>query len=495
MSMRPNRFSVVLAVAVVSACTVGPDYQRPPVVVPASYKEEGWKVGEPRDAIDRGAWWSIYDDPVLDGLERQIDVSSQTLRASEAAYRQAQAIVAEARAQFFPTVDATASATRSGTGGRSVSTGGNGARTLYDLNTTASWDLDLWGRIHRLVEGDIASAQASAADLASARLSVQAALATDYFSLRIDDELKRLLDDTVVSFTRSLTITQNQYRVGVAAASDVALARAQVQGTQAQAINVGVQRAQLEHAIAVLVGKPAPDFSIAIAPRLATRVPSIPPGMPSTLLERRPDIAAAERLMASANAQIGVAVAAFYPDLTLSASFGFQGFNFGSLLQAANKVWSVGPQLAETVFDGGLRTAQVEQFRAAYDQTVANHRQTVLLGFQQVEDELAALRILVQQAEVQDQAVKSAQEAERLILNQYLAGTVAYTSVVTVQVTALADEENALTIYQNRLTASVALINALGGGWNSSQLPSDTQVKAGGMRDAGTEAAATAAIP
>ena len=492
--MRPNRLSAIVAVALVSACTVGPDYQRPPVVVPASYKEEGWKIGEPRDAIDRGAWWSIYEDPVLDELERQIDVSSQTLRASEAAYRQAQAIVAEARAQYFPTVDTTLSATRSGTGGRTtISTGAN--KTLYDLNATASWDLDLWGRIHRLVEGDIASAQASAADLASARLSVQAALATDYFSLRIDDELKRLLDDTVVSFTRSLTITQNQYRVGVAAASDVALARAQVQGTQAQAINVGVQRAQLEHAIAVLVGKPAPDFSIAVAPRLATRVPSIPPGMPSTLLERRPDIAAAERLMASANAQIGVAVAAFYPDLTLSASFGYQGFNFGSLIQAANKVWSVGPQLAETVFDGGLRTAQVEQFRAAYDQTVANYRQTVLVGFQQVEDELAALRILVQQAEVQDQAVKSAQEAERLILNQYLAGTVAYTSVVTVQVTALADEESSLTIYQNRLTASVALINALGGGWDSSQLPSDTQVKAGGMRDAGTEAAATAAIP
>jgi NodT family efflux transporter outer membrane factor (OMF) lipoprotein len=493
MSMRPNRFSAIVAVALVSACTVGPDYQRPPVVVPASYKEEGWKVGEPRDAIDRGAWWSIYDDPVLDGLERQIDISSQTLKASEAAYRQAQAIVAQARSQYFPTVDATLSATRSGTGGRSISASTN--KTLYDLNATASWDLDLWGRIHRLVEGDIANAQVSAADLASTRLSVQAALATDYFSLRIADEQKRLLDDTVVSFTRSFQIAQNQYRVGVAAASDVALARAQVQSTQAQSINVGVLRAQLEHAIAVLVGQPASDFSIATVLPLRTRVPAIPPGMPSTLLERRPDIAAAERLMAAANAQIGVAVAAYYPNLTLSASFGFQGFNFGSLIQAANKVWSVGPQLAETVFDGGLRDAQVEQFRAAYDQNVANYRQTVLVGFQQVEDELAALRILVQQAELQDQAVKSAQEAERLTLNQYLAGTVAYTSVVTVQVTALADEQTALSIYQSRLNASVALINALGGGWDVSQLPTDAQVKNGGMRDAGTEATVTVAVP
>ncbi|MBV8653147.1 MAG: efflux transporter outer membrane subunit, partial [Alphaproteobacteria bacterium] len=307
---------------------------------------------------------------------------------------------AEARAQYFPTATGTFTATRSGNGGGTGSRASGGGQTLYNLNATASWDLDVWGRIHRLVESDIASAQASAADLASARLSAQAALATDYFNLRIADELKRLLDDETESFNRSLTIAQNQYKVGVAAQSDVALARAQVQGTQSSAINVGVQRAQLEHAIAVLIGKPASDFSIAVAQPLATSIPSIPPGMPSTLLERRPDIAAAERLMASANAQIGVAVAAYYPDLTLSASFGYEAFNLGSLIEAANKVWSVGPQLAETLYDGGLREAQVAGARAAYDQNVANYRQTVLVGFQQVEDELASLRILADQSVV-----------------------------------------------------------------------------------------------
>lgn len=482
-SVRLKGFVTLVAVAFIAACTVGPDYQRPPVVIPASYKEDGWKVGEPRDAVNRGAWWSIYDDPVLDDLERQIDISNETLKASEAAYREAQAIVAQARSNYFPTVAGTASAQRSGSGGGTTrGVGSGGGKTLYSVDATASWDLDIWGRIRRLVESDVASAQATAADLASARLSAQAALATDYFSLRAADEQKRLLDTTALGFGRSLEIARNQYAVGVAAASDVALAQAQVQSTQAQAINVGVLRAQLEHAIAVLIGKPAADFSLAAAP-LTTRVPSIPPGVPSALLERRPDIAAAERLMASSNAQIGVAVAAFYPDLTLSASYAYQGFDFGSLLQAANRVWAVGPQLAQTLFDGGFRSAQVAQASAIYDQDVANYRQTVLVGFQQVEDQLAALRILAQQAEIEDAAVKSAQEAERLTLNQYRAGTVAYTSVVTVQVTALANEESALAIYQNRLTASVALITALGGGWDASQLPTDVQVKRGGPHD------------
>jgi NodT family efflux transporter outer membrane factor (OMF) lipoprotein len=473
----------VACLAILADCTVGPDYQRPAVVVPADYKEDGWKIGEPRDAINRGAWWQIYDDPLLDELEREIDISNQTLKAAEGAFRQSQAIVAGARAGYYPTVTATFSATRSGNGGGagngSLRGGGSGGgQTLYDLSAAASWDIDLWGRVRRLVEGDVASAQASAADLASARLSAQAALATDYFNLRFADEQKRLLDAEVDNFARALQITRNQYNVGVAGASDVALANAQVEGTRSQSIAVGTTRAQLEHAIAVLIGKAPAEFAIPPI-ELKTALPAIPPEVPSALLERRPDIAAAERLMASSNAQIGVATAAFYPDLTLSASFGFTGFNLGSLIQAANKVWSVGPQLAQTVFDGGLRTAQVDQARAVYDQDVANYRQIVLVAFQQVEDALADLRVLATQQDVLAVAVKSAQQAEHQILNQYLAGTVAYTSVITVQQTALADELTELAIRQNRFSASVALINALGGGWDAAELPTRDQIEDG----------------
>ncbi len=480
--------AVLAALVLLTACTVGPDYQRPPAPVPAAFKWQGWKVGEPQDAANRGDWWSIYDDPVLDGLMKQIDVSNQTLRAAEAAYRQARAIVAQARSGYFPTVTVTASGTRSGqgTGNRSLSTttggltssGGrfSGSRSQIDLTADASWTVDLWGRIRRLVESDVANAQASAADIAAARLSAQAALATDYFQLRAADEQKRLLDSAVVAFTQSLQITRNQYAVGVAGQADVVTAETQVEQTRSQAIAVGVQRALLENAIAVLIGKPPAEFSIAPA-AMATRVPVAPAGVPSALLERRPDIAAAERLMAASNAQIGAAEAAYYPDLTLSASYGFASSSLAKLLRASNSFWSVGPQLAQTVFDAGLRSAQVEQARAVYDQDVANYRQTVLTAFQQVEDELATLQILAQQAEVQANTVRLAREAERLTLNQYQAGTVAYTAVITAQTTALNNEEAALTILQNRLVASVALIQALGGGWAAEQLPTAAQVK------------------
>jgi NodT family efflux transporter outer membrane factor (OMF) lipoprotein len=471
--------------ATLTACTVGPDYQRPPAIVPASFKEDGWKIGEPKDTINRGAWWSVYDDPVLDRLEREIDISNQTLKASEAAYRQSRALVSEARAGLFPTVTGTGAADRSGFGGRGSSSSrgsGSGGQTFYSVQATGTWDLDVWGRIRRLVEGDVANAQASAADLASARLSAQALLATDYFFLRIADEQKRLLDTDAEGFARSLQIARNQYAVGVASASDVAIAETQLLSTQAQSIAVGSQRALLEHAIAVLVGKPPADFAVAPI-SLTTRIPVIPAGVPSTLLERRPDIARAERLMAAANAQIGVAEAALYPDITLSASYAYQGFNLGTLIQAANKVWSVGPQLTQTLFDGGLRSAQIDQARAVYDQNVALYRETVLTGFQQVEDELSTLRILAQQAEVQANAVKSAQLAERLTLNQYLAGTVNYTTVVTAQATALANQLTALGILQTRLAASVALINALGGGWDASELPGAAQIKEGAPAD------------
>jgi len=472
-----RRIAAALAATALAACTVGPDYKRPPAPVPVAYKEAGWKVGTPQDTIDRGPWWAVYNDPVLAALEQQVEVSNETLKADEAAYRQAQAIVAEARAGFFPTLSASASGQRSGTA-KSALGGGGRVQNVFDATASASWVPDLWGRIRRAVEGDIATAQVTAADLAAARLTLQAQLATDYFELRVADELKRLLDSSAAAFAISLRIAQNQHAAGTATMADVANAETQLKATQAQAIAVGVQRAQLEHAIATLIGKPAAEFSIAPAP-LVTQVPDIPPGMPSALLERRPDIAAAERQMAATNAQIGVAEAAYYPDLTLTASGGFSAPAIGQLLQASSGLWAIGSSLVQTVFDGGLRTAQVAAARAGYEQSVANYRQVVLTAFQQVEDQLAALRVLAEQAAVEDDAVASAREAERLTLNQYKAGTVAYTSVVVAQTTALNDAQTALNIRQNRLTASVALIQALGGGWSTARLPSADEVENG----------------
>lgn len=467
------------AVALLSACEVGPDYERPSAVTPAAFKEaEGWKPGVPQDFVDRGTWWSVYNDPVLDGLLRQVEVSNENLKSFEAAFREARAVVDQSRAGLFPTVSAAGSGTRAQTAGHSP----NGKSTQvvqnqFLLTSTASWDLDLWGRIRRTIESDVASAQASAADLASARLSAQATLASDYYNLRTDDELKHLLDETVVAFTKSLQITRDRFASGTAARTDVVQAQAQLKSTQSQAINVGVQRAQLEHAIAVLIGKAPSDFSIAPV-RLTTEMPVIPPDIPSTLLERRPDIAAAERQVAAANALIGVAIAAYYPDLTLSTSAGFSSNVFSNLIQASNSIWSFGGQLSETVFDAGLRSAQVDQARAVYDQDVATYRQTVLSAFQQVEDELAAIRILAQQAEVQAIAVRDLQIAVELTLEQYKAGTVDYTSVITTQTNALTNEETALGILQNRLIASVTLIQALGGGWDTTQLPDPDRLDA-----------------
>ena len=481
------------ALALLASCAVGPNYHRPSAPVPEHYKEaEGWKPAEPREAASGTDWWSVYEDATLDGLERQIDVSNQTLKQSEAAWRQAVAVVSQARAGLFPTIAVTATGTRSGGPGSKVPNlissvpGATQSQAVneFELGGTASWDLDIWGRIRRTIESDVANAQASEADLAAARLSAQATLATDYIELRVADEQKQLLDQTVDAYKRSLDITENQYKVGVAAKTDVITAETQLEGAESQQINVGVTRATLEHAIAVLIGKPPADFSLSPA-KLGETVPVAPTGVPSTLLERRPDVAAAERSMAAMNAQIGVAIAAYFPDLTLSGSYGYASNVVSGLLRAPNNVWSFGGSATDTLLDFGARPAQVRQARAAYDAAVAGYRQTVLTAFQQVEDQLATLRILEQQYQVQAEATKSANLAAQLTLNQYKAGTVAYTSVVTAQTIALGDAQTLLTLRQNRLTASVALIQALGGGWEEDSLgtASGTAAKLG-ARDA-----------
>ena len=473
----PKLFAAAIAAALLAGCAVGPNYHRAPASVPQRFKEgEGWKPAEPREAASGTPWWSVYSDPTLDELEKQIEVSNQTLKAAEAAWRGAVALVWQSRAALLPTIGVSADATRSGgPGGRNASASsvatGLSAHPVnqFEALGSASWELDVWGKIRRTLESNVANAQASAADLAAARLSAQATLASDYIQLRIADEQKQLIDDTVAAYTRSLEIAQNQYKVGVVAKADVITAETQLDGAQSQQVAIGVTRATLEHAIAVLIGRAPADFSLTPAQFGAT-VPVVPAGVPSALLERRPDIAEAERKMAAANAQIGVAVAGFFPDLTLSGSYGFASNVVSGLIKAPNNFWSVGANASDTLLDFGSRWAQVRQARAAYDQAVANYRQTVLTAFQQVEDELATLRILEQQDAIQQKTVQSANLAVQLTLNQYRAGTVAYTSVVTAQTIAFADAQTLLNIRQNRLTASVALIQALGGGWSVAAL-------------------------
>src|SRR5213592_1459906 len=451
----------ILALAL-AACAVGPDYQRPEAAVSAAYKEAvGWKVAEPRDEASRGNWWEIFGDPKLSALIESIDMSNQNVLLAEARLRQAQAFAAQSRAALFPTLDADASITRS------RSAGAVSDNRSVALNS--SWEIDLWGRLRRALESSAANAQASAADLAAARLSAQAELASSYFQLRVLDAQKQLLDDTVTAFDKSLELTRNRYAAGVAAKVDVVQAETQLKSTLAQAIDTGVQRAQLEHAIAILVGKPPSKFSIAPVP-LAVTMPRIPLGLPSELLERRPDVAAAERRAAAANAQVGVAKAAYFPSLTLSTSGGFRSASAADLFTAPSRFWSIGPALAQSIFDAGLRRAQTEEAIAAYDATVAEYRQAVLAGFQEVEDNLAALRILEEEAKVQDEAVRAARESVALTTNQYKAGIVSYINVVTVQTTQLSNERTAVGILGRRLVAAATLVKALGGGWDAAAL-------------------------
>ncbi len=475
---------------VVGGCMVGPDYHRPAAIVSARFKElqppPGWQRATPAMAVlDKGSWWRIYNDPVLDRLEAQVSLSNQNVRMYEENYRAARALVDAARASLFPTLSGVPAVSRNSTGVgadslRGTSGGLNGVggdnsftTTTYQLEATASWDLDVWGRIRRQVESDVAAAQSSAADLANASLSYQAALASDYFNLRAQDSLADLLNRTITSYEASLRITRNQYNAGLITTTPIALLQAQTQleSTRAQAINVGVLRTQYEHAIAVLTGHPPAELDLPPA-KLASFVPPIPVVLPATLLQRRPDIAAAERGMEQENALIGVQVAAFYPDISLSAAYGWTGNPIGSLIQVANRVWSLGATATEVLFEGGLRSADIEQARAAYDSAVATYRQTVLTALENTEDNLSALRILAQQSVAEARAVALAEQAVRVSLNEFEAGTVDYTTVLTSQVTALADEQSLLDVQQSRLVDSVSLIEQMGGGWTVSDLPS-----------------------
>ncbi|MGH8259238.1 MAG: efflux transporter outer membrane subunit, partial [Steroidobacteraceae bacterium] len=445
------------AAILASGCAVGPNYRRPAIVTAAAYKEQdGWKPSEPADTLARGPWWSIYHDEVLAGLESRIAISNENVLSAAAAVQEARALVHQAEASFWPSLSVSGSAERSssGGGGGFVIPGGSGggaafastgsSRTFYSAGASLDWGLDIWGEVRRNVESAHASAEESAAALAAAQLSAQAELATDYFELRAQDQLQILLKDIVAADERAMNIAQARYRVGVAYKADVLTAQTELLSAQAQQVNAGIQRATLEHAIAVLVGTQPAAFSLKPAP-LATDVPTVPPGVPSELLERRPDIAESERSMAAANAKIGVAIASFFPSLTLTGSDDYQGSVLGQLIRASNRVWSFGPQLAETIFNGGARWAQVAQSRAAYQASVHDYRQTVLAGFQQVEDELVSLRVLQRQSGIEAELVKDSREAETLTLNQYKAGTVPYSSVISAQTTRLSSEETALT--------------------------------------------------
>jgi NodT family efflux transporter outer membrane factor (OMF) lipoprotein len=466
--------------AALAGCMVGPNYERPSAPVTPAFKEAaGWRPSDPADGIDKGAWWSMFNDPVLDSLEQRVATSNQTVKQFEAAYREAHAIVAEARATLFPTVGGALDAQRSHGGGSGGASGATTTTATTNTMTTgavglfeASWVPDLWGRIRRTVESDKSLAQASAAELANARLSAQASLAEDYFLLRDLDEQARLYRETISGYETYLQLTTHQFKEGTQPLSAVVSAQSQLYSAQALLVSVGSTRAQMEHAIAVLAG--APPATLSITPTSLSRdVPVVPAGVPSALLQRRPDIAAAERQVSSANAQIGVAIAAYFPDLTLSGQSGVSGGNLASLFSAGTGLWSVGADLSATLLDFGQRRAQVAAARATYDEDVASYRQTVLTAFEGVEDELANLRVFQQQEAVLLQNEAAANEAVRLDLAEYAEGVVDYTTVITAQAAALTASQTVLSVLAERYQASVLLVEDLGGGWTASDLPKD----------------------
>lgn len=457
MKMRFFQPALVLA-SLLTGCVMGPNYSRPEVETPPAYKEAGdWVLAKPADEAPKGKWWEVFNDAILNDLMEEISVSNQSLKAAEARYTASRASVAAARSGLFPTIGAGASAGRSGRGS-------GGGTDAYGVSLNASWEIDLWGRIRRLVEASRAGEEASAADLANVRLSLQAELATNYFQLRGTDVERELIEDTVKAFETSLKIAQNRYAAGVAGKVDVVQAESQVKSVQAQAIDLRVTRAQLEHAIATLVGRAPASFTLEPV-TFKVKIPQIPPGLPSTLLERRPDVAAAERRMAAANAQVGVAQAAWFPALSLTGSGGFASSSLSTLFTAPSRVWSLGLGLAGTLLDFGARGAQVDIARAGYDESVANYRQTVLGAFQEVEDALSAIRWLSEESVVQQEAARLARESVALTMNQYKAGTVGFLNVALVQATQLNQERNTVQVIERQVVANIALIRALGGGF------------------------------
>ena len=462
--------ALVLSALVLNACAIGPDYQRPDTTTPVAFKEAaGWRQANPSDALARGAWWELYGDAQLNDLVQTLNRSNQTVAQSEAQFRQAQALVRSARGAFFPSADLSVGKTRSsqgtGSSNSSLTSSSSGIRDTLNAQVGVSWEADVWGKLRRGLEANEASAQASLADLAAMRLSQQSELVQNYLQLRVIDQQKRLLQNTVVAYERSLKMSENQYRAGISGKDAVAQAQTQLRNTQANLIDLIWQRAQFENAIAVLTGQPPAGFTLAET-QAVPALPQIPESLPSQLLERRPDIASAERSIIAANANIGVAKAAYYPDFSLSLSGGYSSSTYEDWISVPNRFWSVGPKIALPLFDGGQRSAEVDRNEALYDQTVAKYRQTVLDGFREVENYLVQLKVLEDEAVVQQQALESARESLRLTSNQYKAGLIAYLDVVVVQATALSAERTVLNLQQSRLIASVNLITALGGGWD-----------------------------
>lgn len=468
-----------LCLALLSACSLSPDYERPALSAPVQFKHaEGWTQARPADAVQRGAWWRLYDDPQLDALVEALNANNQTVAQYAAQYRQATALVRSSRGALFPSLDLSVGKTRAAQGAGSSNSGlsnnSSGIRDTYNAQLGVNWEIDLWGKLRETLNANEASAEASIADLAAMRLSLQSELVQNYLQLRVIDEQKRLLEATVAAYQRSLRLTENQYRAGISGPDAVAQARTQLKSTEADLIDLAWQRAQYENAIAVLMGRAPADFSLPVSQSIP-QLPAIPLQLPSQLLERRPDVAAAERRVMAANASIGVARAAYFPDLSLSMSGGYSSSSFRNWIELPNRFWSVGPSLAMTLFDAGQRSAEVDRTVAVYDQTAAQYRQTVLDSFREVENYLVQLRVYGDESVVRQEALEAARESLRLTQNQYRAGLIGYLDVVNVQATALSNERSALSLLQGRLVASVQLIAALGGGWDEQQAAADTR--------------------
>jgi NodT family efflux transporter outer membrane factor (OMF) lipoprotein len=476
--------SITALCTMLAGCNVGPKYLPPAMTAPPAYKEspeqfkeaDGWAVARPQDAALRGKWWEIYNEPELNALEDQLNIDNQNIRQAFENFMEARSVVREARSQFLPTVSVGGSYTRSQTSANVGSSASGGVQTqVFSFPADVSWEPDLWGKVRNTVHATQYAAQLSAADLENERLTEQASLAEYFFEIRGQDALQQILNDTVEADKKALEVVRAAYDTGTADQISVVEAQTTLESAQSAAMNIGIARAQYEHAIAMLIGKPASSFSIPVEPRTSTP-PPIPVGLPSQLLERRPDVAAAERNMAAANAQIRVAHAAYYPVLTLSATGGMESSAIKNILDWPSRFWSVGPSVSENVYDGGLRRATVNQYIATYNANLAAYRQSVLTAFQQVEDSLAAVRILSQQVLRQQEAVNSAQIFVKLELGRYDTGIDPYIDVITAQTTLLANQQSLTNLQVQEVTASVQMIEALGGGWDRSQLPTPDQV-------------------